>query len=155
MSRESPRERANYNPRWAQLIARARPSSTLPIKASIASSRQRNPDFYFVPPPLSPFITLIVGGDNCVIVALPDPTFPRSRRILPNCLSARKRTVKFGEFRDRTGFRIVSKKRFNPFHNLIVAFLPPSRSLYGIVRGRGVAFHLAGKGTRREMAGRR
>lgn len=25
VSRESPRERANYNPRWAQLIARARP----------------------------------------------------------------------------------------------------------------------------------
>lgn len=154
MSRESPRERANYNPRWAQLIARARPSSTLPIKASIASSRQRNPDFYFVPPPLSPFITLIVGGDNCVIVALPDPTFPRSRRILPNCLSARKRTVKFGEFRDRTGFRIVSKKRFNPFHNLIVAFLPPSRSLYGIVRWPWRSLPLSGKGYEERNGGK-
>lgn len=101
VSRESPRERANYNPRWAQLIARARPSSTLPIKASIASSRLRNPDFYSFFPPLLPLPSSLRSDQSSPteaifalsLLALPDPDpyfLPTLRhRILPsNCLAS-------------------------------------------------------------------
>lgn len=113
VSRQSPRERANYNPRWAQLIARARPSSTLPIKASIkASSRLRNPPFFLVDPPPLPSLywfnqtDIVIANDNAIIALyelhpIAPATFPRVPRAE---FRRRIRTISPSIARKRTEF---------------------------------------------------